>query len=829
MHGILQDVRYCLRMSIKFPGFTAVAVLSIALGIGASTAVFSLVNAMLFKPLPVEQAEQLAALYVTEPQSSFPDAFSYPDYLDYLDKNEVFSDLVGHFGTTLSMANLSGNGSTQPELMWGELVTGNYFTGLGVKPVIGRTLTREDDLYPGAHPVAVLSYNFWQRRFAANPEIIGKTLKLNGHDFTVIGVAAYGFSGTRFLGFIPDIWLPLMMHEQVLHEGNGRRTERGSRWLNVNGRMKPGITIKQATSAMNLIAQQLGQSYPQTNRDVTIKIQPGDHKTQPLPGGDNILTLISAMMMGVMSLVLLIVCVNVANLLLARATVRRREIAIRLALGASRSRLVRQLLTESMVLSMIGGSVGMLFAIWLIDLFKTSGPPLDFETVNPDYDLALDYRVLGFTLIVSLATGVIFGLLPALQASKPDLVAMLKGEAQMIMGRFWRFNLRNALVVVQVALSLVLLICAGLFLQSLHNAQQMNPGFETKNILLASVQLNIQGYNQARGRAFYKEIIERAERLPGVESASLASHLPLDDGFDGDRIFVEGYVPRSENEKIVVFYSIIGKNYFQTMKTPIVAGRAFDQRDKVDSSRVVIINETMARRYWPGQDPIGKRLQMGNTNSPYLEIVGVAKDGKYITIGETPIPFMFLPLEQNYTDGRSRILLRTQADPTSVVASLRREVQELDETLPLFGIKTIQQFMQRSLWGVDAATSLISSLALFALLLAAIGIYGVISYTVAQRTQEIGIRIALGARQRDVLKLVIKQGLALTLGGVSIGLVSAFVLTRLMADLLFDVSATEPTIFALLALLLTSVAMLACYIPARKAMKVDPMVTLRYE
>jgi len=824
MNSTLQDLRYCLRSLGKAPGFTAIAVLSIALGIGANTAVFSIVNAMLFKPLPVRHPEQLAALYITEQSSPFPDAFSYPDYLDYRDRNEAFSDLVGHYGVTLSMA---GTGA-QPELLWGELVTGNYFTGLGVRPALGRVFNDEDDRRPGAHPVAVLSYGFWQRRFGGDPAVVGKVLKLNGHDFNVIGVATYGFSGTRFLGFIPDVWVPVMMHEQVLHESGDRLTARGRRWLNVNGRMKPGVTIGQATAAMNVVARQLAESWPQTDRDVTVKIMPGGHKTQPLPGGENILTFVSAMMMGLVGLALLVACANVANLLLARATARRREIAVRLALGASRWRLIRQLLTESIVLALAGGAVGFLLALWLNDLFKSTGPPLDFATVNPDYDLGLDTRVLAFTLLASLVTGVLFGLLPALQASRPDLVPTLKGESRSVGRGARRFTLRNALVVVQFALSLVLLICAGLFIRSLQNAQRVSPGFDTKNILIGSVNLGIQGYTEARGREFFKRVIERVGKLPGVERASLADSLPLDDSTSGGRVLIEGYVPRSENEKIEVLYTTAAPKYFETMGTQIVQGRAFDERDKEDAPRVVVINETMAGRYWPGQNPVGKRLQLGSANSPYLEVIGVARDGKYITIGEAPLPYMFLPLRQNYSD-RVRILIRAEADPTALAAGLRREVQALDETLPVYGVKTIQQFMERSLWGIDGMVGLLSGLGLFALLMAAVGIYGVMAYAVAQRTREIGIRMALGARRGDVLRLVVGQGMLLALVGMVIGVAGAFAATRLLASLLVGVSATDPATFALTALLLAVVALLACFVPARRATKVDPMIALRYE
>ncbi|HEY7546483.1 MAG TPA: ABC transporter permease, partial [Blastocatellia bacterium] len=752
MKTLFADLRYCFRTLIKTPGFTAVAVLSIALGIGANTAVFSLVNAVLFKPLPVDRPDRLAALYVIEPESSFPDSFSYPDYVDYRDKCESFSHLVGHYGTTLNIASAG----QQPELVWGELVTGNYFTGLGVSPALGRLLTDQDDINPGAHPVAVLSHSFWQRRFNSDPQIAGKTIRLNGHDFTITGVASFGFSGTRFLGYIPDIWMPVAMHGQILNENEDRLHQRGWRWMNVNGRMKEGVALEQAGAEMNLIAGQLADAYPQTDRDIKIKITSAAHKTQPLPGGDNILTFLGAMMMGVVGLVLLIVCANVANLLLARATARRREIAIRLAMGASRWRLIRQLLTESIALSVAGGALGLAAAAWLIDLFKTSGPELDFSTVNPDYDFSIDHRVFLFALALSVITGIIFGLLPALQASKPDLVSTLKGETQTFGAR--RLRLRNALVVAQVALSLVLLVSAGLFVRSLENANKMNPGFDTRDILIGSVHLGVQGYTEKQGREFYKRLLERAQTIPGVESASLAASLPLDDGVEGAPVFVEGYTPRSETEKNTVLYTVAGPKYFETMGTEIIQGRAFDEHDDEKSPRVVVINETMARLYWPGQSPIGKRLQLNNQKAPFLEVIGVAADGKYITLGEEQLPYMFVPLWQSY-ESRVRILLRSKSDTASLAAGLRQEVQALDQSLALFGVKTIQQFLQRSLWGADTVAVLVGSLGVLALLLAAVGLYGLMSYSVSQRTREIGIRMALGADRSNLLRMIVGQGL----------------------------------------------------------------------
>ena len=823
MNILLQDLRYAVKTFIKAPGFTLVAVLSIALGIAANTSVFTLVNAVLFKPMPVPHPEQLVALYTTEPNSSFPGEFSYPDYKDYRDHNEVFSDLFIHYGTPVSLKN----SNDKAELIWGEMVTGNYFTGLGVTPAIGRTLTPDDDVAPGAHPVAVLSHNFWRQRFAGDPAIVGRGVRLNGHDFTIIGVAREGFSGTRFVGFIPDVWVPLMMHAQVVPGSEGWLESRGSHSFNVNGRLKSGVTIEQATAAMNTYAQQLAQAYPQVNANIGLGMIPAGNKTQPSVSLMGYIPIVAGLMMGVVGLVLLIACANVANLLLAGASARRREIAIRLALGASRWRIFRQLLTESLLLSLMGGGLGLLMTQWFNALVPMANPELDFATVDFSYDLSLDRRVLGFTLLLSILTGVIFGFLPALQASKADLISALKGTA-VSAGFGRRFGLRNLLVVAQVALSLMLLVSAGLFVKSMKHAQELDPGFETKDILLASVDVGLHGYDEVKGRNFFKQIVERIKSLPGVEEVSMATPLPLDAYNYGARVIVEGYVPLYENERISVGYSVVGHNYFQAMSTQIVEGRAFTEYDNEKAPRVVIINEAMARRYWPNQNPIGKRLQMGRPQSPYLEVVGIAKDGKYNLLGEPPTEYMFVPFLQNY-DGKMTLIARSSGRPENLAAAIRQEVASFDSELPVYGIKSMPKFLDRILSGPKSIAGLVSIFGLVALLMAAVGLYGVMIFSVTQRTREIGIRMALGAQQRDVLRLVVYQGMQLAALGLAIGLAASLFLTRLLSSLLFSVSTTDPGTYAVVSLILAGVALVASFIPARRATKVDPMIALRYE
>ena len=819
-----QDLRYAGRTFMKAPGFTLIAVLSIALGIAANTSIFTLVNAVLFKPMPVPHPEQLVALYTTEPNSRYPGELSYPDYRDYRDHNEVFSDLFVHHGTPVSMKN-SGD---KAELIWGELVSGNYFTGLGVTPAAGRILSPDDDRAEGGHAVSVLSHDFWRRRFGADPSVIGKVVRLNGHDYTVVGVAGQGFSGTRFVGYIPDVWIPMAMHTQVVAGSEEWLETRGGQSFNVNGRLKPGITIEQATAAMNAYAKQLAAAYPRTNANISIGMAPAGNKTQPELTLLGYIPIVAALMMGIVGLVLLIACANVANLLLARASARRREIAIRLALGASRKRLVRQLLTESVSLSLLGGGLGLILAQWFNELVPLATPQLDFATIDFSYDLALDRRVIGFTILLSTLTGIIFGLLPALQASRTDLVTTLKGEGPSVTSNLRRLTPRNLLVVAQVALSLVLLISAGLFIRSTRNVQEMNPGFESKRIMLASVDVGLQGYDESKGRSFFKQVVERVKALPGVEAASIAGPLPLDAYNNGSRLTVEGYVPRYENERINVSYSIVGYDYFAAMNTPIVQGRPFDEHDDQNAPRVVVVNETLAHRFWPGENPIGKRLRLGGERNPYLEVVGVARDGKYFLLGEPPTEYLFVPHSQNY-DGKMTLIARTSGPPENLAEPIRQEVASLDSELPVYGVKTMPKFLDRILSGPKSIAALATIFGMVALVMAAIGLYGVMNYSVAQRTREVGIRVALGADNGTILRLVLKEGLILVCAGISTGLLTALAVSRLLGSVLYGISPTDGVTFVAIPIVLTVIALLACYVPARRATRVDPMVALRYE
>jgi predicted permease len=822
METFFQDLRYAIRMLMKSPAFSVVTVLSIALGIGTNVAVFSMVNGILFKPMPVERPEQLVALYGVDPSFDFPIEFSYLDYLDYRNRTDVFSDVVCHTGYQLSMSRTDG----QPELIWGEMVSANYFSGLGVNLALGRGFLPEEDQKPGAAAVAVLNYGFWQNKFAADQSVIGKTINLNGHQYNVVGVAQKGFIGTRLLGYVPDVWVPVMMHAQVMNNYRvANLNRRDWTWLQLRARLQPGVSIEQARAVVKTTASQIEQSYPDTNKGISADIIPAGSRTDPFFHTLGIATFTSWLMMGIVSLVLAIACANVANLMLARSTARQKEIAVKLALGASRGRLVRQLLTESVLYALIGGGLGIFIATWLIDSAWLFVPQLDFQNV---IDFGIDRRVLIFALMVSLVTGLLFGLAPALKATKPNLVPMLKGETEKLTTGNKKFALRNALVVAQMAMSLLLLICAGLFIRSLQNVQTMDLGFETKNIILESIDPALQGYDEGKAQQLYKQLTERISQLPDVQATSVAFPLPLDSETSASEVVIDGVNTGKPDDKIVVFRSTVGFDYFNAMNTPIMTGREFNQHDSKDSTRVVIINQTMAERYWKSQDPMGKKFKIGGPTGEYHQVIGVARDGKYLTPGEAPMSFLYLPLSQNF-QSPVRIIARTGSDPKALAATIRSEVKTLDANLPVFGVKTMTVHLSRILSLPQTIAALVGFFGFLALVLAAVGIYGMMAYSVTQRMKELGIRLALGAQRRDMLRLILGHGLALTLTGIVIGLIGALTLTRMLASLLYDVNAIDPLTFIVVALILAAVALLACYIPARRAMNVDPMIVLRYE
>ncbi|MGB7922147.1 MAG: ABC transporter permease [Pyrinomonadaceae bacterium] len=813
---LLQDLRFGIRRMLKNPVFTIVATLSLALGIGANTAIFSLVNTVLLRPLPVARPGELLSVFPMARDNSVQ-AFSYLNYVDFRDRNEVFSGLLLSRFAPMSFSRDDNN-----ERIWGYLVSGNYFDVLGVEAARGRTFLPEEDRTRLSHPVAVVSHGCWQRRFGGDQALVGKSITLNGHSFTVVGIAPEGFFGTE-IAYTPEVWVPLMMQEWI-EPGNNYLDKRGDQNLFATGRLKPGVTRAQAEASLNILARQLGEEYPDTNEGQSIMLTPPGliHPILRAP----VISFTGALM-GAVGLILLIACANLANLLLARATERRKEIAVRLALGASRLRLIRQLLTESLLLSCAGGALGFLLAFWAVDFVDKFKPQIDFPlTLN----LKVDARVFGFSLFVSLLTGVLFGLVPALQSTKTELVPALKDATSQ--GSYRRSRLRNGLVIAQVALSLILLIVAGLVVRTLRHLQTMGPGFDPENALMMSVDLGLQGYDKTRGQQFYRQVTERVQALPGTRSVSLANFIPLSLNYNSTSVYVEGQEPARGANVPTVMDATVGLNYFSTMDIPLVAGRDFSAQDNEGVPLVAIVNETFARRFFPGPNPVegalGKRFAYRSAAGPFVQIVGIAGDGKYFSIGEDPRPFIYFPLLQNY-ESNAILLVRTTSDPKSMIGAIRSEVQKMDRNLPVYDVRTLTEHMGLSLFPARIAATLLGAFGLLALSLAAIGVYGVMSYSVAQRTHEIGIRMALGARPRDVLRLVVQQGMMLALIGLVIGLLGALTLTRLMSSLLYGVSATDAGTYLVISLLLAIVVLIACYVPARRATKVDPMIALRYE
>ncbi|MGE0128226.1 MAG: ABC transporter permease [Blastocatellales bacterium] len=814
METLVQDLRFGLRRLIKTPGFAVIAVLSLALGIGANTAIFSLVNMILFRPLPVANSEQVVAISAMGKDGQFS-AHSYPNYVDFRDRNEVLSGLLAYRFAPMSLSR-SGNN----EKVWGYLVSGNYFDTLGVKPAVGRTFLPEEDKTRLSHPVAVISHSLWQTRFGGDPSVVDSDILINGKKFKVIGVAPAGFKGTEVI-YTPEVFVPFAMQKWIEPE-NDYLDARGVQNLFLVGRLKSGVTTAQAESSFNMLAGRLAKDFPNDNEGMRIQVTPPGFI---LPQVRSQMLGVSAALMGLVALVLLIACVNLANLLLARATERSKEIAIRLSIGAGRWRIVRQLLTESVMLAVAGGLVGVALARWIIDLIIGLKPPVDIPIT---LELSVDWRVLIFSMFVSVVTGVLFGLVPALQATRTDLVPALKDVASQSGVR--RSLLRNGLVVAQIAVSLLLLVAAGLTLRALQQLRAMNPGFNPENALMMNFDLSLQGYQTDAGAQLRKQLTNRIESLPGVRSASITDFMPLSMNYNGTAILIEGQQQERGVNAPTAMNASVGLKYFETIGTPLVAGRELNEQDQEGKTRSVVVNETFARKFFPGANPnetaLGKQFRTSPEKQPW-QIVGVAKDGKYWSIGEEPQSFVWFPIGNQLAF--NTLIARTTANPETVIGAIRGEFRNLDPNLPVTNVKTLTEHMNLSLFPARAVAALLAAFGLLALTLAAIGIFGVMSYSVSQRTREIGIRMALGASAKEIFKLVVGHGLRLTLIGAAAGLALALIGTRFLSTLLYNVSAVDTLTFAGVTLLLTIVAFLACYFPARRAMKTDPMVALRYE
>jgi putative ABC transport system permease protein len=829
MSTLLQDLKFGVRLLTKTPGFTAVAALSLALGIGANTTIFTLVNAVLLNPLPVEDPSQLVSVYATDERNRDAGGFGFlqispANYRDLRDQNEVFSGLASHQGIPMSISG----GTGQPQQVFGEIVSGNFFTVLGARPVLGRGFLPDEDEKPGEKLVCVLGYGEWQQRFGGDSGILGRQIDLNGRKFTVVGVMPKGFKGTNAIG-APALWVPYMTYREMttgfLLELIRPESRRGL-VFDVTGRLKPGVTVQQAEANMKTVARQLEQEYPNENKGRSVTLVPLAQSTIN-PGIRSNIVVAGSLLMTIVGLVLLIACANVANLLLARAAVRQKEIAVRLSLGASRGRLILQLLTEGTLLAIIGGAAGLLIAYWAQEVLWSFRPPfLQADAI----DLRPDARVLLFTLGVSLVTGAVFGLAPAIHASRPDLVGELKEKSSAPAGSNRLFSLRNLLVAAQVALSLVALVGAGLFLRSLQNAQKIDPGFDAAHLATLTFDLGGQGYTEERGQQFQLRALERAATIPGVRAPALSSTIPLFAGGFARTVFLEGQDASDRRAGRLVQITVGSPRLLETLGIPLLRGRALSETDQPNTPAVVVINETMARRFWPDEDPIGKRFKFFGQDF-FNQVVGVARDSKYNFIGEDPTPYIYQATTQVY---QPTVSLIVKADnPGAVLGVLRAEIQQLDRNLPLTAVFTLNQIFDQSLWAPRMAASLLLTFAGLSLLLAVIGIYGVMAYAVTQRTREIGIRIALGAGRAEVLRMVVAHGLRVTLIGVTVGLAFSLIVTRVVSaaigNLLINVNPTDVLTFVVVPIVLSLAALGASYIPALRATRIDPLVALRYQ
>jgi predicted permease len=812
MNTILRELRFSLRKLVKDFGLSTTIILSIGLGIGLNTTIFSLLNVVLLRPLPGAHAPgQLVEVYTSYTSGLRFGAASYPDYKDWRDQNRAFSGLLAQ-----SLVPVNLRMRDQNVIVSGALVSANYFSVLGVKPFNGRLFQATDDDTAGSHPEVVLGHGLWVREFGSDAEIIGRTIHVNAQSFTVIGIAPPEFTGAN-VGLSVDLWVPLAMQSAIL-PGDDRLQARGSRWLDVIGRLNPGVALPQARAMLAPMVAQLAERFPGTNHGTGVNVVAVG---QGPAGVQSFILPVVELLMVVVLLILLIACFNVTNLLLSRSSSRQGEIAVRLAMGASRIDILRLLLTESLVLALFAGAFAMLLAYGSIMLLGLFRPP---TSVPIFLGLTLDGRVMGFTLLLSLAAGFVFGVIPALRTAKLDLLPMLRTEG--VRQGYRKSKLRNSLVVVQIAISLFLLVGAGLILRSLQFVQKIDPGFKPDNMVIASLNVGLAGYDSAKGSNLYQRILERVETVPGVRSASMAEAVPME--IETTRqmgMFVRGY-EAPNHRAISIDYNVVAPHYFRTMEIPLMEGRDFREEDKTGAQGVAIVNEAFARRFWPGDDPIGKTLSISGREGPYLQVVGLARNSKYYNVREKAFPFLYLPFYQVYRPGMV-LHVSTLTDPSSAIASIQREVQSFDPSLPIFHVRTLKEHLGLSLIELRAAALFLGIFGGLALVLASIGLYGVVAYSTDKRKPEIAIRMAVGARSADVLKLIRKEGLLLTGIGLVFGVIVTFAAGRLLSFLLVGVNPADPITISSVALLLLIVSFFATLIPAWKATRNEPMNVLR--
>jgi predicted permease len=820
MESLWKDLRYALRMLLKSPGFTLIAILALGLGIGANTAIFSVFTGMLWRPLPVKDPQQLVAVASKSRNVEFPLNLSYPDFEDYRKLKTVFSDLVLF---APSPVNFGAEG--HPERAWVELVSGNYFSMLGLEAVRGRTFAADEGWVLGKDPLIVLSYKYWQQRLGGDPGVIGRSVQVNNHPFTIIGVAPERYHGGYYF-LEPDFYIPVTAINLLDPGKADALTKRSESYFRVLGRVQPGITPAQAMAAAQPIDRRLAQEFPDSHKDISLLVIP-ELDARPEPGLGAFMSTAVIVFMMLVGLVLLIACANVANLILARANGRRKEIATRAALGATRWRMMRQFLTESILLALSGGVVGLLFARWAaIGLMSIHVPT---EIPIRLFDLRMDWRIFGFSFLAALLTGVVAGLVPSLQASRTDLADVLKAGGRSGGGAATHHRFRDVLVVAQVAVSLLLLACAGFFIRSLQNSAHVDMGFRVDHTLMMTMDLGLQGYTEQRGQQFYKQLSERVSALPGVREAAVSSFIPM--GYDNSlvNIFPEGQVVEDNSKTDTAFNDMVQPTYFRTVGVPVIEGREFTDGDTAKSPKVAIVNEAFAKKIWPGQDPIGKVFRT-EKNGPPIQVVGLTRTGKYLFLYESPQLYVYFPLAQRYNSGAT-LFVHSADDPGQLAASVREQISLMDSGLAVFDTQTMDTHVHygKPLLPARLGAMLVGAFGLLGFILASVGVYGVVAYSVSQRTQEIGIRTALGAQRSSILALVLRQGMTMAFVGTAIGIVLAFLLFRGLRTVLYGVQSTDLVTLSVVSALLLTVAFIASYVPALRATQVDPVIALREE
>ena len=801
MDSIIKDIRYGVRGLLKRPGFTAIALVALALGIGANTAIFSLVNAVVIRPLPFPDPDRLVWVYGNIRNGGSRASVSPPDFLDYRSQNKTFEQFAAS-GTQPLAVNLTGSG--EPERLFASAVTGNYFDTFGISPAIGRTFTIDNEK-PGSDQVTVLSHAFWQKRFGGDTDIVGKTITLDSKSYQVLGVMPAGVSFPQSA----ELWIPMSF------DGDPDMKVRKAHFLRPIGRLKPGVTLTQAQADTDMIAGRLEQQFPESNTGWNLRLL---SLREQLVGGTRTMLFV---LFGAVGFVLLIACANVANLLLVRAAARQKEIALRTALGASRLRIIRQMLTESLLLSILGGALGALLAVWGVQLLVT----LSADSLPPTVNVTIDPNVLAFTFVISILTGLLFGLAPAFRTAKVNLIDSLKDGARGAEGTL-RNRTRSLLVVFESAIAVVLLIGAGLLVRSLIALQRVDPGFDSNNVLTLRIDLPRQKYaGEGKPAKFFEELETRISSIPGVQTVGLITELPMSGQLNDLPFTVEGRPPVTVDQAFDADFRLVNQHYFNALHIPLLRGRNFTEQEVREGKPVTLVSQQLVDTVFPNEDPMGKRL-ISAIGGTAFEIIGVVGDIRHRSLQRPPFAAMYFP---TLNSNRMNLVVRTQNDPLSIVGAVRQQVQALDRDQPISAVKRMSDWVDSSVSSQRYSTTLLAAFAVLAMILAATGIYGVMSYTAAQRTHEIGVRMALGARRFDVLKLVVRQGMLLTLVGVILGLTGAFALTRVMQSLLFGVTAKDPFTFAVVAALLSAVAFIACLVPALRATRVDPLIALRYE